>query len=131
MKRFLLSLFACTALLTAVPAGAGAQWNFFQDTCKGEAANSAVCKEKEKTQTTSNNSIYGPDGVIIKVANVVALAAGFAAVIFVIIGGIKYILSSGDPANIKSAKDTIIFAIIGIVVIAAARTIIGLVINAL
>lgn len=130
MKKLTISLFTFLALSFAVPSSAAA-YSFFGDVCKGEADNSAVCQERKKSQTTDSNSIYGPNGIIIKITNIVALVAGIAAVIFVIIGGIKYILSSGDPANIKSAKATIIFAIIGIIVIVVAQSLIGFVINAL
>ena len=43
-------------------------------------------------------------------------AVGIIAVIFLVIGGIRYITSTGDSARIKSAKDTILYAIIGLIV---------------
>ncbi len=41
---------------------------------------------------------------------------GLLSVIFVIVGGVKYVLSGGDSAGIKSAKETIIYAIVGLVI---------------
>lgn len=55
-------------------------------------------------------------GGLSSVLNIVFMAAGLLAVIFVIIGGIKYTLSGGDAAGLKSAKETITYAIIGLVV---------------
>ncbi len=46
-----------------------------------------------------------------------------------IYGGIKYITSSGDAGNAGSAKNTIVYALVGLVVIALAKTIIGYVIS--
>lgn len=135
MKRLVIS-FAALALVLglagfAFPRTIGAQ-NIFDGVCNNRVkANSTVCQEQKKTQTPENNSIYGPDGVITKIVNIIALVAGVAAVIFIIIGGIKYILSSGDPASITSAKNTIVYAIVGVVVVIAARTIIAFVINKL
>lgn len=50
--------------------------------------------------------------------------AGIVAVIFVIIGGIKYSLSSGDPGEISKAKNTILYSIVGLVVVMSAFMII-------
>lgn len=50
------------------------------------------------------------------VLNLVFTAAGLLSVIFIIIGGIKYVLSGGDSSGIKSAKETITYAIVGLIV---------------
>ena len=59
-------------------------------------------------------------------------AIGVAAaicVLFVTIGGFRYIISSGDPQNISKAKNTIIYAVIGLVVCITAYGIVSLVIG--
>jgi hypothetical protein len=58
------------------------------------------------------------------VVNLLSVVVGIVAVIMLIIGGLKYILSSGDSANITSAKNTILYAIIGLVVVAFAQFIV-------
>lgn len=55
-------------------------------------------------------------GGLQSILNIVFIVLGLLAVIFVIIGGVKYILSGGDSAGIKSAKETIIYAIVGLVI---------------
>lgn len=50
------------------------------------------------------------------VLNIVFTLAGLLAVIFIIIGGLKYTLSGGDSAGLKSAKETITYAIVGLIV---------------
>jgi hypothetical protein len=50
-------------------------------------------------------------------------AAGIIAVIVIIIGGINYTISRGDPSKVKKAKDTIMYGIIGLVIVALAWTI--------
>jgi hypothetical protein len=47
---------------------------------------------------------------------VLLVAAGIISVIMIIVGGIKYSTSSGDQAKIKSAKDTVLYAVVGLVV---------------
>ncbi len=64
------------------------------------------------------------DGIISTVINVLSIVVGVVAVIMIIIGGLKYITSSGDSANVTSAKNTILYAIIGLVVVAMAQIIV-------
>lgn len=80
---------------------------------------SAVCVGHNDTGT--GNPISGPNGIIIKVTNIISLAAGAAAVILLIIAGIKYITSQGDSAGVKAAKASLINIAIGIVVIVLGR----------
>lgn len=51
------------------------------------------------------------------VFNIVLALAGAVAVAFIVFGGIKYTLSQGDQNDIKQAKDTILYAIVGIVIV--------------
>ncbi len=53
--------------------------------------------------------------------------AGALAVVFVIIGGIKYATSSGDPQAATKARNTILYALIGLVVVMSAFVIVRLV----
>jgi hypothetical protein len=48
---------------------------------------------------------------------------GILAVVFVAIGGIKYTLSNGDPGQVSSAKNTILYALVGLIVSVSAFTI--------
>jgi succinate dehydrogenase/fumarate reductase cytochrome b subunit len=56
----------------------------------------------------------------------VFLALGVLAVIFIIIGGVRYAISGGDSANVKQAKETILYAVIGLIVALIAFTIVYL-----
>ncbi len=53
-----------------------------------------------------------------------SLVVGIIAVIMIIIGGVKYITSNGDAGNVTGAKNTILYAIIGLIVVALAQTIV-------
>lgn len=56
------------------------------------------------------------DVVIQNAIRVLLFVVGVAAVIMLIIGGIRYILSAGDQQAVAGAKNTIIYAIIGLIV---------------
>ena len=57
------------------------------------------------------------------------MIVGVVAVIMIIIGGLKYITSSGDSNNVSSAKNTILYAIIGLVVVVLAQVIVRFVVT--
>lgn len=60
--------------------------------------------------------LFGSTGVFHTIANVLIFLVGAVAVIMLIIGGFRYVVSQGDAGSVKQAKDTILYAIIGIVV---------------
>lgn len=62
--------------------------------------------------------------ILTLVINIFSLVVGVAAVIMIIIGGLRYIISGGDSGNVTSAKNTILYAIIGLVVVALAQIIV-------
>ncbi|HEY5806226.1 MAG TPA: pilin [Candidatus Saccharimonadales bacterium] len=59
--------------------------------------------------------------IVTMIINIFSIIVGIVAVIMIIYGGFKYITSGGDSGNITSAKNTIIYAIIGLVVVALAQ----------
>lgn len=63
--------------------------------------------------------IFASNGLLGVLTNLVALlswAAGIASVIFIIVGGIMYITSAGNENSVVKAKNTILWAVIGLVV---------------
>ncbi|MET1033149.1 MAG: TrbC/VirB2 family protein [Candidatus Saccharimonadales bacterium] len=64
------------------------------------------------------------DSVIAAVINILSVLVGVIAVIMVIVGGFKYVTSGGDSSSIQSAKNTIIYALIGIAIVALSQTIV-------
>jgi hypothetical protein len=63
------------------------------------------------------------------VANTLIFIVGAISVIMIIIGGLRYVLSGGDSAGVKGAKDTILYAIVGVVVAILAYAIVNFVIS--
>lgn len=109
-----------------------AQANVLDEPCKA-APQSSLCKDNSQTknQTSSSNRFYGPNGLLTKVAKLIAMIAGIFGVIMIIIGAIKYALAGGDAANINSAKNTVLYALVGIVIAAIAQGIILFVLSKL
>lgn len=60
--------------------------------------------------------LFGVGGTFSTITNVLLFIIGAVAVIMIVIGGMRYVLSGGDSSQITAAKNTILYAIIGIVV---------------
>lgn len=78
-----------------------------------------------------DNPISGPTGILMTVTNVIALLAGVTAVIIIIIAGFQFVFSSGDPQKAAGARNAIIYAAVGLVVIVVSRSIIAFVVTEL
>jgi len=57
--------------------------------------------------------------------------AGLVAVVFLVIGGIRYIVSAGNPTQTEGAKKTIIYALVGLAVIVLALVLVNVVLGVL
>lgn len=71
------------------------------------------------------------DGRLEAVFSFLFVIIGIISVIMIIIGGYWYILSGGDPQKVKKAKDTILYAVIGVALSLSAWAIIGFVIGSI
>lgn len=118
----ILSLFAVPLMApVAVNAAADVQGNLCSGANLTVNAPPEACAEGGAADTTINN-------LLTDVINIVSLVVGVVAVIMIIIGGLKYILSGGDSGNVTSAKNTVLFAIVGLVIVALAQFIVRFVI---
>lgn len=63
------------------------------------------------------------------VINLFSLIVGFVSVVMIIVGGFKYITSGGEASNVSGAKNTIIYAIVGLVIVALAQFIVHFVLG--
>jgi uncharacterized membrane protein required for colicin V production len=63
------------------------------------------------------------------VVNILSWIVGVAAVIMLIISGLRFVTSNGDTQSVTNAKNGIIFAVIGLLVVAFAQVIVQFVVN--
>jgi hypothetical protein len=109
---------------------AHAAFDPFSGACQG-VSDSSVCQDKNQSQNTTSNSIYGPNGIITKIVKLLALVVGIVAVIVIIIAGIRFAISGGDATKVATAKSTVLFAVVGLIVAAAAQSIVVFVLSKL
>jgi hypothetical protein len=79
--------------------------------------------------TSAKDGENAVNKIITLVINIFSIAVGVVSVIMIIIGGFKYITSGGDSGNVTGAKNTILYAIIGLVVVALAQLIVKFVLG--
>jgi hypothetical protein len=126
MKK-LARIIAAVLLMALVAGGqASAAWNPFGGVdCSGRAKDSAVCHDRNN----SNNPLAGDGGLLLNIVNLLAIVAGIAAVIIIVLAGLRFIQAGGNSEDIAGARRSIIYAVVGLVVIALARWIIVLIIG--
>lgn len=105
------------------------------------AAPAVPCNSDPKTGITGGvqcaqgnntpNDLFANGGVFTTIVNILLYIIGAIAVIMLIIGGIRYVTSGGDSAAVTGAKNTILYAIIGIIVAILAYAIVNFVLTSL
>lgn len=71
---------------------------------------------------------FNPQGVLLIVMAIIDILmrlAGILAVVFVVVGGIKYTTSQGSPESVQNAKNTIIYAVVGLILTIVASGIVS------
>ena len=110
-------------MLTASPAFA-ANSEIQENLCGGanlEAPGSATtCAEDDGT---------GVNGIVNTVITVFSWVVGVVSVIMIIVGGFKYVTSGGESSGVTGAKNTILYAIVGLIIVAVSQVIVKFVLS--
>lgn len=79
--------------------------------------------------TDQATELFGPKGIFTIITNTLLFVIGAISVLMLIYGGIRYTLSAGDAAAVTAAKNTILYAIVGIIVAIMAYAIVNFVLT--
>lgn len=93
-----------------------------------EGANSAAGTTDISCADTAS-STDGLKQLAADVVNIFSIIVGIVAVIMIIYGGFRYITSGGDSGNVGNAKNTLIYAIVGLIIVALAQLIVRFVLS--
>jgi len=93
--------------------------------------NGNVSDEVRAAAGCPNQSTDTLDNALSTILKGIILVLGIVAVIFIVIGGVNYMTSSGDSNKVKKAKDTILYAVIGLIICALSFAIVQFVIDGL
>ena len=127
IKNFIKKLsltFGALALIAgfvAAPASVSAQ-NIQDGVCKGFQTTGA-----DSCDDDGGDSSFA--GLSKKIINIFSVVVGSVSVIMIIIGGFRYIISGGDSTGVSGAKNTILYAIVGLVIVLFAQVIVRFVLT--
>jgi hypothetical protein len=130
IKKIVMSVSVLSLLLVPalVPAAVGAQE--IEDSLKcGAEFNVDAVTAGDTTCELEEGGGEKLNEIVKLVINIFSVVVAVVAVIMIIIGGLKYIMSGGDSGNITGAKNTILYAIIGLVIVALAQFIVRFVLD--
>jgi beta-lactamase regulating signal transducer with metallopeptidase domain len=116
-----LSLSGLIFIPALVPVTAHAATNNVSALCGGASS--------QITDGSCTNTTPQINNIIKWVLDIFSVIVGIAAVIMIVVGGLKYTISGGDSTRVSGAKDTILFAIVGLVVVALAQIIVHFVLT--
>jgi hypothetical protein len=85
--------------------------------------------EASGNNETPANASERVNSTVTKLLNLFSAIVGIIAVIMLIVGGFRYVTSGGNEQSTKSARDTILYALIGLVIVALAQIIVKFVIS--
>ncbi len=100
--------------------------------CAGKAMALTVSEGAEAARAEGMPAeLIGPDGIFNQITSVALGIIGAVSVIMLIWGGLRYIISGGDSKKITDAKNTILYAIIGLIIALLSYAIIKFVLNSI
>lgn len=129
LKSIALSFAALTALLApavAVAAPASALSPIQKSLCSGTNLKLGTSATGCGTSASSTDKV---NALLQDIVNIFSAIVGVIAVIMIIVGGLRYITSGGDSSKVGTAKNTLIYAIIGLIIVALAQIIVHFVIS--
>lgn len=117
----IMGAFALPAVV-AQPAQA-AVVDVFQSCKSAGAAGDNICKDQK------DQKLFGPNSIWTRIINTIIFLIGSVAVIMIIIGGLRYVLSGGDSSAVNGAKNTILYAVVGLVITVMSYAIVNFVLS--
>lgn len=126
---FTFALLLGLTVISVAPAVLSAAPNPLADACdqlsSEQKAQSAACSEDGSKNPISG----GSEGILYKITLIISVLAGAIAVIIIVIAGISMITAGGDSQKVGNARNTIIFAVVGLIVIVLAQAIITFIVT--
>ena len=115
---------------TPAPAANSSVSNVANGVCQGVlSASTGTIAQNATVASCQENGNESFSFLIKKIINIFSIVVGAVSVIMIIIGGFRYIISGGDSSGVTGAKNTILYAIVGLVIVLFAQVIIRFVLT--
>ncbi len=130
IKQFLTltSSLILLALPVAVPAAVSASTGGCKNNITQNIAGGASSTGSD-VNCESNDSTNNIGNLAKNIVNIFSFIVGAVAVLMIIYGGFRYITSGGDSGSVGNAKNTLIYAIVGLIIVALAQIIVQFVLS--
>ena len=125
IRNFVLATLCVLSLLVAATPSHVAALDCANPQTTQEELQCGACHTNGSTATQCGNaaaeSTNTINQTIVNIVNLISIVAGIIAVIMLVVGGARYVTSSGNEQKVSAAKNTVLFAIIGLIIIAMAQ----------
>jgi hypothetical protein len=133
IKRFFLLISMLLVPFAAAQTPVYAVDVFDKNVCsRPQSSGSTVCQDKAQRDDGNGNTqnpLFGPQGVLTKIINLLSVVVGIAAIIMIIWAGMRMVTSGTNPQDVSNARERIIYAAIALVVAAVAQVLVRYVIG--
>lgn len=127
MKKLLLLITIFTSLFMYTPLSV----SYAANPLKGQYGACKYLNDKQKENSAACNTGGGNpiERIIKNITNVVSAVVGIAAVIMIIVGGISMMLAGGDTQKFANGRNTVLYAVIGIIVVVLAQALVRFILS--
>ena len=129
MKKLALVFIANLFLAFGFVPAAFAQDSITSGLCTGANLQFTENPDPNSCQETGSDAATKINNIIRKIINLLSVIVGVIAVLMIIVGGFRYITSGGSDTGVTSAKNTILYAIVGLIIVALAQLIVRFVLR--
>lgn len=127
LQRIKMSIIALVAMALpiAAPVSVAAVGNS-EAACQGASLEAPDGTTGNCVDAAAGTSVTG---LIKQIINIFTWVVGVVAVIMIIIAGFRYVVSGGDSGGVSGAKNTILYAIVGLIIVIMAQVIVRFVLT--
>ena len=124
LLKTILGIIVATVVTVGIAASAYASGvDVIEGSCNAAGGSpSALCED-------AGTPLFGDGSIFQRITNAFLFVVGAVSVIMIVVGGFRYAISNGDQSAMTSAKNTIFYAIVGLVVAIAAYAIVSFVLT--
>lgn len=127
LKRYFLVLAVMITPLFVLSSPVSAVNILEKNVCdRSGASSSPVCKDNDGAR---DNPLYGPQGILTSIINLLSLIVGIIALIIILLAGLKFITSGNNPQDVTNARERVIYACVALVVASLAQVFVRFIIG--
>ena len=90
-----------------------------------------ICKDNLSTADNNSNPILGKNGILTTGIKLFTVVLGVVAIFVLMINGVRMMTAAGDPNSVNSARNGVLYALIGLVIAFSAQMLVTFVLNKL